>query len=342
MNKKLLPFLIIALSLAACQKPEQTQRKSMQKPISCRVIVAGEEQSISTRNYIGEISSESEIPLSFSLGGEIIELCVKNAAHVRKGQVIARVDPTQADAMLESAKAVLDQAEDGYKRAKPVYEKGGISELKWKEIETDLQKARSMYISSKKRQENCTLKAPQDGYVQLRQVEVGQTLAPSQRIGVLLDLNRLTAVFTVPENEVGALQNGQKIEVLIPALNLQSRASITKKDLVSTQLAHTYEVRAAIDDKEIVNQLLPGMVCKAVISNTEKDGITVPASCIIVQKSGKSVWVLKNGEIERRMIEVGEYAQNGVIVREGLCVGDTVITEGYQKLYNGAKINIID
>lgn len=334
-------LLSITLFLLGCKR-ESKYSYLQDKPLAVRILVADESNDISTRRYIGEIGSESEIWLSFTYGGDLIELNKKSGQRVEKGEVIARVDDTQFRAMYESAKAVLAQAEDGYERAKRVYEKGGINEIKWKEIETEVQKAKSLYVSTEKRLEDCTIRAVKSGVVEINDHQVGQTLSPSQRIGKLIDMNNLTARFTVPENEVGTMYEGQVIEVSIPALDLTTKAHIISKDLTSTILAHTFLVRALLDDKEVVKHLLPGMVCKAIVTNNKKRGIVVPASCIMTQKRGLSVWVIKQGQAQRRIIEVDEYVNNGVLVGSGLENGDTIVTEGYQKLFVGAKVDILD
>jgi len=240
--------------------------------------------------------------------------------------------------MYESAAAVLAQAEDGYNRAKPVYEKGGVSELKWKEVETNVQKARSMHATSKKNLEECTLLAPKDGIMQLNRVEEGMGLMPGQRIGELLDISEIKAEFTVPESEVNAMEIGQKIRVIIPSLDAEADAIIRERDFSATAMAHTYRVSAMLQGKNPT--LLPGMVCKAYITNINHNGIIIPANCVMTQRQGLSVWVIKNGLAERRLIQVSEFVKNGVLVSEGLQPGDTVVTMGYQKLFVGAKVAI--
>ena len=62
----------------------------------------------------------------------------------------------------------------------------------------------------------------------------------------------------------------------------------------------------------------------------------------LTQKQGLSVWVISNGKAERRLIKMSEYVKNGVIVDDGLSNGDTIVVQGYQKLYNGANIAVIE
>jgi len=338
-NMKRTLFLLLAgLCLISACTHKKPQSKLLNETISVKAMVVGDTLDSSSRTYIGQLVAGSEIPLSFRLGGNLVELPVRSGERVRKGEVIARVDDTQMRSMYESAAAVLAQAEDGYNRAKPVYEKGGVSELKWKEVETNVQKARSMHATSKKNLEECTLLAPKDGIMQLNRVEEGMGLMPGQRIGELLDISEIKAEFTVPESEVNAMEIGQKIRVIIPSLDAEADAIIRERDFSATAMAHTYRVSAMLQGKNPT--LLPGMVCKAYITNINHNGIIIPANCVMTQRQGLSVWVIKNGLAERRLIQVSEFVKNGVLVTEGLQPGDTVVTMGYQKLFVGANVAI--
>ena len=112
---------------------------------------------------------------------------------------------------------------------------------------------------------------------------------------------------------------------------------IIDKSFVSNPLGHTYTIKAKVpvEDKDI----LPGMVAKIQLSLSELSGIVVPSSCVITMPEGADVWVLNNGKACRRNIKVGGFVKNGVVVESGLQSGDTIITAGYQKLYNGAKVS---
>ena len=81
------------------------------------------------------------------------------------------------------------------------------------------------------------------------------------------------------------------------------------------------------------------MVVKIRLNITSHSGIIIPASCVQTMPNGLAVWAVKNGKSYRRIIEVGDFVKNGVLVTNGLDYGDTVVTVGYQKLYNGASVS---
>ena len=338
-NKTMLILMTIVMVLGVGCKKKNPYSHLLDRPLPVEIEVAGQTQRFVENTYVGEIRPSVDIPLIFPMGGQITGLYVKSGDRVKKNQLIATVDSTQAKSLMESAQAMYAQAQDAYNRLKPLHEKGGISDVKWVEMETNLEKARSMARSTKKRFDDCQMRAIQDGIVNMKNVEVGQYVGLAQPIGNLMDLNGFEADFTVPENEVGLLRVGQPVKIILPALGTEYEAKLVEKSLIATHLAHTYRVKAAITSNEAAKDLLPGMVCRACIRELEGEGVIISAGCVQTQQRGHSVWVLRDGKAERTMIKIAAFVENGVLVSEGLQVGDTVVSKGYQKMYTGARVS---
>jgi multidrug efflux pump subunit AcrA (membrane-fusion protein) len=131
---------------------------------------------------------------------------------------------------------------------------------------------------------------------------------------------------------------GDEASALIPSLeNGQLTLRVSDKSLSANPLGHTYKVYASIVSGNVKN-LLPDMVAKVHMKLNVLGGIVVPSSCVQTMPEGTVVWVLKNGRAEHRWIEVGDFVPGGVVVKNGLASGDTVVVAGQQKLYTGAKV----
>ena len=330
-------FIPLSILLIGCGD-KSNQKQDYDPVIPVKISVVNYSDGTNFRNYVGTINSEMKIALSFPLGGSITGIYVRNGQKVKKGTIIAKVDETTAKSLHDAALASLNQAEDGYERLKQVHEEGGISEVRWVQMETDLEKARQAEISARKHLEDCTIYAPQDGYISMGERIVGEYMRPSEDFCDLIDMSKLVVEFSVPEKEVGMINLGDKAIAEINALNdLERDIVIYDKSIVSNPFGHTYTVKAKInlDGKDA----LPGMVAKIRLNTTASSGLIVPASCVQTVADGLAVWTLKNGKTYRRIIEVNDFVKNGVLVSKGLKDGDTIVTEGYQKLYNGAKVS---
>lgn len=335
--KHLLFIIPISIVLIGCgEKKQKNQNYSPVIPVG--VSVVGFTDGNNFRHYVGSLKSEVKMALSFPLGGTLTNIYVSNGQKVKQGDIIAKVDETTAKSLHDAALATLNQAQDGYDRLKQVHEEGGISDVRWVQMETDLEKARQTEISTRKHLEDCTIYAPQDGVISMGDRVVGESLAPAESFCHLIDMNKLVVEFSISEKEIGQVNIGDKAIAEIHALNdLKHEIVITDKSVVSNPFGHTYNVKAKInlDDKNA----LPGMVVKINLKTTTVSGIVVPASCVQTVSDGLAVWAVKNGRAYRRIIEVNDFVKNGVLVGKGLEDGDTVVTVGYQKLYNGAKIS---
>lgn len=336
-HKTLLITALSALLLIGCGN-KKAQKQTFDPILPVEISVISQSNDSNLRNYVGTTKSEMELPVSFPLGGKLTGIYVKNGQHVKKGTVIARVDATSAKSIHDAALATLNQAEDGYNRLKQVHDEGGIPDVRWVQMETDLEKARQTEITARKHLNECTLIAPQEGFISMDKHTTGENMLPTTPFCRIIDMNKMVVEFSVPEKEIGIIQIGDKAEASFPGLNnLSKTLEIIDKSFVSNPMGHTYTIKAKVpvENKDI----LPGMVAKIKLSLSEASGIVVPSSCVLTMPEGADVWTVKNGKAYRRNIKVGGFVKNGVVVESGLESGDTIITVGYQKLYNGAKVS---
>ena len=337
MRNKILLFPLLLLLLGCEERKEQKQNCYSVIPIEYEVVGQSSEEVY--RNYVGAVSSEVEIPLVFVYGGTLVELYVHNGQAVRQGDIIAKVDDTSAKSLHETALATLRQAQDGYERLKKVYDDGGISEVRWIQMETDLEKARQSEISTRKHLEQCTLYASQDGVISMDKHLVGENVSPMRTFCRIIDLRKMNVEFSVPEREIQFVKKGDVAFADIPSLGLKNiELEVVDKSIVANSFGHTYDVKTRVVSDN-AKEILPGMVAKIRMTATALSGIVIPSSCVQTVADGIAVWVVENGKAFRRNIVPSDFVKNGVIVKSGLNPGDTIVTAGYQKLYNGAKVS---
>ena len=212
--------------------------------------------------------------------------------------------------------------------------------MKWIEMETNLEKARQAEVSARKHLEDCYIRAPFSGVVACGTHHVGEEMHPGEIFARVLDTKRLRVQFSVPEQEISLIKVGDVATAVVPSLGDDIfTLRISDKSLSANPLGHTYKVYASIVSGNVKN-LLPDMVAKVHAKLNAMGGIVVPSDCLQTMPEGTMVWVVENGKAEHRLIKVGDFVRNGVVAREGLNVGDTVVTAGQQKLYTGANVKI--
>lgn len=346
--KQQLTLLLTVLCMVACGHRDDSQRE--QAPLKVKTMVLSPATGGITSRYVGTIEPIRETPLSLQSVGRVVSVSAKNGQCVKKGQTLMAIDNTQAMNALQTAEASLKHAQDGYDRVSKVHSKGVVSDQKMVEIESQLAQAKSLYEAAKQQLAECTLIAPCDGLVDGLNIEIGQTIIPGTKVCSLLDVTAFNVRFTVPEAEINGIEkNHRSMEGTVEcgAIDTVLPIVITEKGVTANPLTHTYDVVAFV--RGGVNLLKTGMVGKVVLTPSAVShqpsavsSIIIPASCILLMPDGPTVWVLSNGEAERRPISLDGYQANGVRVAFGLQAGDTLIIEGYQKLYKGCKISCED
>ena len=336
MEKSCYIFLLALLFLGSCTKHDSARRE--QAPIKVKTMVVAPQTGGVVARYVGAIEPAHSTPLSMQTTGRVVSIAVKNGQRVTKGQTLLEVDNTQAMNALRTAEASLRHAQDGHDRVAKVHDKGVVSDQKMVEIESQLARAQSLYEAARQQLKECTLTAPCDGIVDGLNMAVGQTVLPGTTLCSIVDITAFSVRFTVPEAEIGALPD--KGQVVCEAIHAELPVTITERGISANPLTHTYEVVADIQGKAA--GLKVGMVAVVQISNVQypiSNAIVIPANCVLLKPEGATVWVAEDGKASRRLVTVDGYQADGVRITQGLQEGDQLITEGYQKLYNGCAVD---
>jgi len=331
---------VIAVSiatLAGCTSRYQPKENDSSARVKIETVT--ESDALNRLDYVGIIEEKSSTALSFSSLGTIEKIFVSEGEYISAGQLLAKLDPTSAQSMLDAARATLKQTQDGYTRLKSVYDKGSLTEVQMVDIETKLQQAQSSYNIAKKNFENCSLYAPVSGVVGEKMAETGEYSVVGKAILTILDISSVKARFSVPENEISAIPSECKCTTTVAALdNKKFEGKKIEKSVTANPVSHTYPVQITLSNPQ--KELLPGMICKVELTCRDKTkAIVIPIGIIQTAADGqKFVWCEKQGIARRTFVTTGDAKGNGVEITSGLSVNDHIITEGYQKISEDEKI----
>ncbi len=287
---------------------------------------------------MGTVEEEDGANVSFGVIGNVVRVMVEEGLFVGKGQAMSEVDGQNVRSAHEISAATLNQAEDAYRRLKNLYDKGTLPEIKMVEMETALAKAKAVEAISRKSVDEIVLKAPFDGYVASSSVHVGANVVPGVTGFKLVKIDRVKVSLSVPEKEIGKVNIGQKVTFSVSVLgDSVFSGKIVNRGVTASIISHSYSVKVAVDNRK--HKLLPGMVCKVRLENTEGDyNIVVPQQTIQISGQDKFVWVVKDGKAHRQPVTTGDIINEGVVIESGLTSGDIVIIEGQNKVCEGMSV----
>ena len=333
-NIKQLALAVAALTLAACGGSSDNgsrQREAVKVEVT-RVKAAPAGQAGS---YSGTVEEESGTLLSFAVGGTVSRVLVNEGDRVGKGQLIATLDAEQLTHNHASARAALKQAEDAYKRMEELHGKGSLPEIKWVEAQTALERARA----SEQILADCRLYAPFSGVISKKFAEKGQNVGAGTQVVKLVAVGRMKVKIAVPESEMAQITVGQKADITVEALGgAAMRGTVTEKGVTADPLSRSYDVKLSLPKAS--GKLLPGMVADVKLDGARQtQACVLPAHVVqIDERNNRFVWVAAGGKAAKRIVSVGDFTADGVIITSGLADGDMVITAGAQKVSEGMRV----
>ena len=338
--KKIL-ILVAVLALVACGK-KNVEREESTIGVVVEKVAASE--NLAQTPYVGVVEEESSTSVSFTGMAMLKSMTVSEGQPVKKGQLLAVIDETQARNTLATTKAALDQAKDAYERMKLLHDNQSLPDMKWVEVESKVAQAQSAYDMAKKNLEDCRIYAPVSGVVGTKIMGVGETVLPTEPVLTILSIDNVKVRVSIPEREIATINSGTATTITVDALQGETfRGGRIEKGVSADPLTHTYDIRILVPNPG--RKLLPGMVARVEMKNVENEKmstggrISLPVKAV-QQSTDNSlfVWTVQQGKAHRTTVSVGQVTGNRIIVDSGLQEGDQVIVEGYQKVGEGTPV----
>lgn len=333
-------FITTTIFLVSCK--QKTTEESSSKVIPVKTLNIVYSDHTGERSYVGVTEGALSVSLSFSSNGTVERVLATEGQRVSKGQLLAVLSNGTQKNAYEFALSTLKQAQDAYDRISMLHQKGSTTDIQFVEVETGLEKAKAMSEIAKKNLDDCNLYAPMNGVIATRNIEAGSNVLPGVSVLKLVTINDMEVKVSIPENEIGNIKVGQNATIQVSALNNQIyKGLVQKKGVEANPVLHTYEVKIKLLSS--LPDILPGMVCKVFIGedNNQKN-IVIPNKSVNISSDGQSfVWLAINNIATRKFITTGALTDYGVVVKEGLDIGDKLIIEGTSKISEGMQISEI-
>jgi membrane fusion protein, multidrug efflux system len=299
---------------------------------------------------IGSLRAVRGADLSAQVGGIVSAIHFDSGADVQEGVVLVELLSADDRAKLDSLKAQAELARITYERDQRQFQAQAISK---QVLDTDAQTLKADLAQVAEQQATVdykTIKAPFAGHLGIRQVDVGQYLAPGTTIVTLQALDPIYVDFNLPQQALAQIAVGQSVNVTVdtfPGMKFPGKISAinSKVDLSSRNV----QVRATLDNHD--HKLLPGMFASVAIDVGAKHSyITLPQTAITYNPYGNTVYIVDNkgkddkgqDQLVARQVFVttGDVRGDQVAVIKGVNAGDTVVTGGQIKLRNGSPLKI--
>jgi RND family efflux transporter MFP subunit len=343
-----------ALIMGCGEEPVSTD--PVPRPV--KIMVIEESTAGLALEYPGKISPNQESYMAFEVPGRITSFPVNEGQSVKKGAILARLDPRDYQAAYDAEIARLRQASAEYERYAALYEaqNTSLSEFQIKQRSFEVRKA--TVRQAQKALQDTQLIAPFSGKIGKKLLKDFQNVQAKEPVLILQDNSTLEILINIPERDLtGAVpgftaeQANSQLTAMFSLSSIPGRIYPARiKEFASTAdpETRTFEITLGFDPPGNVT-LLPGMTAKVMIQNRtnskEPQFFRIPVNAVAADDTGESfVWLIDptSMQIRRGPVKLGEFSESMVDVHHGLSSGDWVAISGVHQLREDMTVRKLD
>jgi multidrug efflux system membrane fusion protein len=315
------------------------------------VVAVAQAQKVAMPHYapgIGTLQAVHQVTITSEVGALVTKINFQAGAAVKAGDPLVQLNdqPDQGD--LANFRAQAKLADLNLARSRELLVRQNAAQQTVDQNQAQLDQMRASIAKTEAIIAQKLIRAPFDGVLGIRQIEVGQFVNAGAAVVSLTDLNTLYVNFTLPEQQRGQIAVGQKVLLTVDAY--PGRTFEAALSTIEPQIdpgTRAIKVQATLANPD--HSLQPGMFANVrVVLPQAPDVVTVPATSVDFTLYGDSVFVVRedgkdaNGKpvlkVTRTFVKTGERDQNRVAITDGVAPGDQVVVSGQLKLQSGAEV----
>ncbi len=290
----------------------------------------------------GTLHMKAETDLAFKVGGVVTKVTVDAGSRVRKGQVLALVDPTEAQAAVSQTNQAVEKAERDLERARHLNATGALGTVDVQNAETGVAVAHAAAEASAFNLRHTAIVAPDNGVIDRRLCEVGEIAAPGRPMFHLSGVSRGAIVrAALADREALGLRIGDVAQVRLDAEpDKVLAARVSQFATMASPGTGTIDIELSIDD-HIGASLPSGLTAKVEIERIEHPASSVPVSALVDgEGDSAAVYIVDGTRAKRVPVRVSYFSEDRVALASGLEHQAAVIDSGASRLSDGALLRV--
>ncbi|MEN5204272.1 efflux RND transporter periplasmic adaptor subunit [Stenotrophomonas sp. TWI700] len=332
-------------------------------PVPVTVIDAVRQDVPVYASALGTVAAMNTVTVSPQVGGQLISLNFKEGQEVKKGDLLAQIDPRTLQASFDEAAAAKRQNQAQLATARSNYQRSNSAEYRQYVAKTDLDTQRNQVAqfesavaaneasmrAAQVQLQYTRVTAPISGIAGIRAVDAGNIVSAGTALVTLTQIHPIHVVFNLPERQLPAVRQAQAAGAVdIAALDRNDAHVLTdggKLDVVDNQISSdsgTFRARALFDNDD--NSLWPGQFVNVRMQlRTIAGGVVIPTQAVMRGPDGEYVYIVKpDSTVAMQTVKSGvEVGDSQVQITEGLKGGERVVSEGQFRLKPGAKVTAL-
>ncbi|RKQ40768.1 MdtA/MuxA family multidrug efflux RND transporter periplasmic adaptor subunit [Enterobacter sp. R1(2018)] len=314
---------------------------------------------------LGTITAANTVTVRSRVDGQLLAIHFQEGQQVKAGDLLAEIDPSQFKVALAQAQGQLakDQATlANARRDVSRYQQLAKTNLVSRQ-ELDAQQAlvsesagtvkadEAAVASAQLQLDWSRITAPVDGRVGLKQVDVGNQISSGDTTGivVLTQTHPIDLVFTLPESEIATVVKAQKAgnALSVEAWDRTNKQKLSTGSLLSLDnqidaTTGTIKLKARFNNED--DALFPNQFVNArMLVDTQQNAVVIPTAALQMGNEGNFVWVLNaDNKVSKHLVTTGIQDSQKVVISAGISAGDRVVTDGIDRLTEGAKVEVVE
>lgn len=306
------------------------------------------------KDFVGVVSAEQYTDLAFQVPGLIERTYVNEGSFVKKGQLLAQIDPSDIRLQANSDLAQYQTTKSIMERTERLLSKQAISVQEAEIARSNFTRAKSQYEYALNQLSYTKLKAPFSGNIEKKYVENYQKVNAGQAIYKLINPDVLEVKFTLPESDVDMIRLKNSYYVEFDNFRGEIFEARIKEVVDASVDGAGIPITLAITDKRFNPEkynVKAGFSCrvKVNIDNAKilKDYVIVPLSAVFQKPNNATdnyVWIYdaKQNVVKSQKVDLeGLHGSSTIIIKSGLSVGDKVVSAGVYQIVDNQKVVVL-
>jgi membrane fusion protein (multidrug efflux system) len=330
----------VLLAFAACSNGEAS-RGAEQGPeaVVVEIVELRPELLLDEVDLLGQLEAELSVQLRPDMAGVVSSIDFVEGQAVKKGDVLVRLKDDQPRAWLKEAEAERELKRTVWERTQRLAKQDISSAAQLDRAAAELARETARVEASRASLDKTMIRAPFDGMVGARLVAPGARVEPNDVLTQIDHIDRLQAVFTLPESVLGVAKPGMRFEARVaPFPGETFPGEIFFVAPTVDPATRRVLVKGWVPNPD--RRLRPGLFAnlRGEIGRRE-NALLVPEAALALDRSGTFVWRLKADDTAERVpVETGLRAQGRVEITRGLAAGDRVVAAGTNKVHPGTLL----
>ncbi len=346
----LVTILIFVVGIKALQIGKMMSTPKVMPTVTVTSAPVKEENWAPKLSAVATVSAVQGAVVSAELGGTVSQVLFQNGGEAKKGDVLVKLDTSSEDAQLHTAEADLELARSDLERTRDLARRKVLSKADLDAAESKFQQKQGTVDNMRSMIAKKEVRAPFDGWLGIRLVNVGQTIPAGQQVVQLTSLDPVYVDFALPEQFLEKLSQGLDVQVRVDAVpGREFKGKLTAMDSMVNTVTRNVSLQATLQNPN--HTLHPGMFAKVDVLLPQKEKtLVIPGTAVSYAPYGDSVFVIEKKKdpktkketqtIRQQFVRIGETRGDFVSVTKGLKAGETIVGTGVFKLRNGMAVTI--